>query len=250
MKKKTIKGYKVFNSDWTCRGFKYKIGEEYKMDNDIAVCERGFHFCEKLVDCFEFYAFDPKNKVAEIEALGIVKNKKDDIKSVTNHIKIVEELSWLEVCDLVNTGTGNTGKKNSGDRNSGVCNSGYWNSGNWNSGIFINTNLPVFSFNKKTKLTMNEFKEKYETAMDTIIFGEFPLTKWISKENMTDKEKEKYPYYETTGGCLRTNTYKQAWAEAWKLYSEKERQAIQKLPNFNKDIFRDITGIDIESEEE
>ena len=300
MKKKIIKGYKVFNPDWTCRGFKYKVGEEYKMDDDIAVCERGFHFCKKLVDCFEFYAFDSKNKVAEIEALGIVKNKKGDIKSVTNHIKIVKELSWYEVCDLVNSGTGNSGYYNSGDcnsgnRNSGDCNrgnrnSGNWNSGDWNSGnynsgnwnsgdynsgnwnsgdynsgnrnsgycnsgdcnsgIFINTNLPIFSFNKKTKLTMNEFMEKYKTAMNTIIFSEFPLTKWISKENMTDEEKEKYPYYETTGGYLRTNTYKQAWAEAWKLYSEKEKQAIQKLPNFDKDIFKDITGIDIESEQE
>jgi len=95
---------------------------------------------------------------------------------------------------------------------------------------------------------MCELEKKYKTAMDAIIFGEFPLTKWISKENMTDEEKEKYPYYKTTGGYLRTNTYKQAWAEAWKLYSDAEKKAIQKLPNFDKNIFKDITGIDVESE--
>lgn len=24
-----MKGYKVFNSDWTCRGFQYNVGEIY-----------------------------------------------------------------------------------------------------------------------------------------------------------------------------------------------------------------------------
>ena len=127
--KRKIKGYKVFEPDWSCRGFQYKVGSEYKMDEDIEVCKRGFHFCEKLNDCFEFYKFDPKNKVAEIEALGIVKRKEDDIKTVTNHIKIVKEITWFEVCELVNNGEYNTGRGNSGD-----WNSGNWNSGNWNSG--------------------------------------------------------------------------------------------------------------------
>lgn len=239
MRKKKIKGYKVFNSDWTCKGFKYKVGEEYKMDDDIEVCKRGFHFCSKLVDCFEFYAFDAKNKVAEIEALGVIKNKKGDIKSVTNHIKIVKELSWPEVCEMVNTGY-----YNSGNRNSGYC-----NSGDYNSGIFINNNLPIYAFNKKTNLTMAELKEKYQKALDVIIYGVFPLTKWVSREYMTDEEKEKHPFYETTGGYLRTNTYKQAWAETWKNYTKKEKQAIQQLPNFDKKIFEDITGITIKKDE-
>ena len=109
--------YKVFNSDWTCRSFKYQVGETYKEDINPSVCYRGFHFCKNLVDCFNYYHFDPNNKVAEIEALGDI--AEDDDKCCTNVIKIVREITWHEVLERVNTGKGNTGFCNSGDQNSG-----------------------------------------------------------------------------------------------------------------------------------
>ena len=43
--------YKVFNPNWTCRGFKYQVGETYEEDINPSVCDRGFHFCKKLADC-------------------------------------------------------------------------------------------------------------------------------------------------------------------------------------------------------
>jgi len=127
-----MKGYKVFNPDWTCNGFKYEVGKVFEMEGEVIMCRRGFHFCKKATDCFEYYSFDSKNKVAEVEALGDVETEGN--KSCTNKIHIIRELSWYEVLDLVNTGAGNTGINNSGDRNSGDRNSGYRNSGNWNSG--------------------------------------------------------------------------------------------------------------------
>jgi hypothetical protein len=129
-----MKGYKVFNSDWTCRGFQYKVGKTYKMDGEPVLCNRGFHFCEKVADCFSYYSFDARNKVAEVEALGEVVTADDGCKSCTNEIKIVREVSWEEVLTLANSGKGNTGRNNSGYRNSGDGNSGDCNSGNWNSG--------------------------------------------------------------------------------------------------------------------
>ena len=42
-----IKGYKVFNKDWTCRGFQYKVGKTFKHNENIKMCDRGFHFCQK-----------------------------------------------------------------------------------------------------------------------------------------------------------------------------------------------------------
>lgn len=27
-----MKGYKAFNSNWTCRGFQFKVGETYEID--------------------------------------------------------------------------------------------------------------------------------------------------------------------------------------------------------------------------
>ena len=44
---KGIKGFKVFNSNWTCRNFQYKVGKTYKYYGDIGVCRAGFHFCKK-----------------------------------------------------------------------------------------------------------------------------------------------------------------------------------------------------------
>ena len=124
--------YKVFNQDWTCRGFKYQVGKTYEEDINPSVCDRGFHFCKKLADCFNYYNFDSDNKVAEIEALGDI--SEGDDKCCTNKIKIVKEITWHEVLDMVNAGKGNTGFCNSGYRNTGGYNSGNWNTGGWNSG--------------------------------------------------------------------------------------------------------------------
>ena len=39
MSEKTIiKGYKVFNHDWTCRGFQYEVGKTFKHDGNIEMC--------------------------------------------------------------------------------------------------------------------------------------------------------------------------------------------------------------------
>ncbi len=127
-----MKGYKVFNPDWTCRGFHFEVGQTYEEDVNPAVCNRGFHFCEKAADCFKFYSFDPNNKVAEVLAMGEIST--DGVKSCTNKIRIVREITWEELLTIVNTGKGCSGFCNSGDCNSGFCNSGNRNSGNRNSG--------------------------------------------------------------------------------------------------------------------
>lgn len=132
-----MKGYKVFNPDWKCRDFQYKVGETFRHEGKIKVCSDGFHFCQKLSDCFSYYKFNSDNKVAEIEATGKIETYGD--KSVTDEISIVRELGWHEVLDLVNEGKNCTGFKNSGDYNSGNynsgnCNFGYRNSGDHNSG--------------------------------------------------------------------------------------------------------------------
>lgn len=130
-----MKGYKVFNSDWTCRGFQYKVGKTYKIKDKPVCCSKGFHYCKDLKDCFSYYDFDPNNKVAIVEAFGDI-DSENNSKYCTNKIKIIEELSWEEVLRLVNTGKANSGCCNSGDYNSGNRNSGDYNSGNWNSGNY------------------------------------------------------------------------------------------------------------------
>ena len=128
-----MKGYKVFNPDWTCRKMQYEVGKTYEMDESPVLCERGFHFCTRVARCFDYYNFDPQNHVAEVEAMGCIVGDEAN-KMCTNKIRIVRELTWEEVLRLVNTGVFNAGKENTGNRNTGNRNTGNWNTGSWNTG--------------------------------------------------------------------------------------------------------------------
>ena len=128
-----IKGYKIFYENFTCfGGFQYEVGKTYTMEEDPVCCKRGFHFCTDIKECFSSYKFDSRYKVAEVEAFGKIDKKGE--KYCTNGIKIIRELSWDEILNMVNTGKDCTGYGNSGNRNSGNRNSGYENSGDCNSG--------------------------------------------------------------------------------------------------------------------
>ena len=168
-----MKGYKVFNPDWSCREMQYKVGTRYEMDDKPVVCNRGFHFCIKASDCFKFYDFNSQNKVAEIEAYGDIDQEADSSKCCTNKIKIVREIPWDEVLRIVNegrdctglanTGNCNTGSRNTGSRNTGDCNTGdmntgdrntgNWNTGNWNTGNWNTGNCNTGSRNTGSRNT-------------------------------------------------------------------------------------------------
>ena len=137
--RKAVHGFKVFEPDWTCRDFQYEVGKTYEMEGTPVCCSSGFHFCLKAADCFKYYGFEPKNKVAEVIALGEVDFESGGTKSCTNRIKIVREIPWDEVLRIVNagkdcTGLSNTGNRNTGNWNTGNCNTGNWNTGGWNTG--------------------------------------------------------------------------------------------------------------------
>ena len=89
-----MKGYKVFNSDWSCRGFQYKVGETYKTNEKPELCKTGFHFCTNLKDCFKYYPYSKSTRIAEIEALGDIDCRMYDTKYCTNEIKIVREIPF------------------------------------------------------------------------------------------------------------------------------------------------------------
>ena len=75
-----------------------------------------------------------------------------------------------------------------------------------------------------------------------------PYTKtiWIDSENMIDSEKEENPTWECTGGYLKTihvtNRDKQAW---WDNLSDSDKESVMSLPNFDKDVFKEVTGIEV-----
>ena len=132
-----VKGFKVFNPDWTCRDKQYTCPGEFKEDVKPMACSAGMHFCPDLKDCFEYYQNNPNNHCAEVIALGEV--VQDDNKCATNHLQIIREIPWDEVLKRVNQGKGctgicNTGDCNTGNRNTGDCNTGDWNTGDCNTG--------------------------------------------------------------------------------------------------------------------
>ncbi|WP_347136209.1 pentapeptide repeat-containing protein [[Clostridium] symbiosum] len=139
---KTVHGFKIFKHDWTCMGKQYTCPGRFIEEGKLEVCGHGMHFCQTATDCFNYYSFDSRNKVAEVIAYGEVVTDGD--KSCTDKLEIVREIPWEEVLRIVNTGknctgrcnTGNwnTGNWNTGNRNTGNCNTGNWNTGNWNTG--------------------------------------------------------------------------------------------------------------------
>ncbi|WP_074097999.1 pentapeptide repeat-containing protein [Clostridioides difficile] len=260
-----IEGYKVFNPDWTCRNFKYEVGKTYNHIGDIEVCEAGFHFCQKAIDCFNYYPFDNKNKVAKIEAIGLTKTFGD--KSVTNKITIVEEIKWDELLNIVNighnnTGYGNTGAYNAGDYNTGNynvgngntgygntgnynignCNSGDWNIGDYNSGVFCTDVPKIRMFNKETDLT---YEDWMNSKARHILIKNSNLMEWVYAKNMSEEEKKNNPKYETVGGYLKVFTFEEMCKNMWNNLTDEEKKVIMEIPNFDADIFKEITGIEV-----
>ena len=150
-----------------------------------------------------------------------------------------------------NTGDCNAGNRNTGDWNTGNCNTGNWNTGSYNAcnhsaGMFNTKEQPLYLFNKPTDFTRDEFRNIFPNEYDLLFHSLFPLTEWIIESNMSAEEKEANPSYKTTGGYLKKRTYHEAWRIMWDSWTKEQQDSIKKLPNFDKDIFKEITGIEVE----
>ena len=280
-----IRGFKVFNPDWTCRNKQYTCPGAFEEDVTPSVCDRGMHFCKKAADCFNYYSFNPENKVAEVIALA-ERTVEDGDKCATNYLEIVREISWQEVLEIVNTGKGctglcnsgnrnsgnrNSGNRNSGDWNSGDCNSGDWNSGNWNSGDWnsgdwnsgdcnsgdwnkcsfsngcFNTVEPkIYLFNKPSDWTYRDWLNSDARYLLNQIPGDVLEYVWF--EDMTDEEKTAHPEAKTTGGYLKQLDNSECGSIWWRGLNDYEKSIIKAIPNFDKEIFKEITGVDVDME--
>ncbi len=271
-------GYKATDMNGCCRGFKFEVGKTYTKDTpkeELECCtDKVFHFCREL------FAIEKESeyKLSESRLFEVIAGDyvKSGDKYGTNSLTILREIEGDEKQELINSGNWNSGDRNSGDWNSGDYNSGYrnsgdrnsgyrnsgdynsgdWNSGDWNSGYrnsgdwnsgdynsgFFNTNEPfVRMFNKDTKL------KKYE--IDIPLFCHFDLTVWVSHDTATEKEKKDHnEEIKTCGGFLKTLDYKEAWRLAWNKASKEEHLEMLKLPNWDNEVFKEISGIDAEAE--
>ena len=323
-----IKGFKVFNPDWTCspngNTKQYTCPGKFEEDVTPVRCGQGMHFCKVAADCFNYYDFNPDNHVAEVAAYGEVVEEGD--KCATNKLEIIREIPWAELLEMVNTGKGcaglcnsgdwnsgnwnsgnrnsgdwnsgdwnsgnwnsgnwnsgnrnsgnwnsgncNSGNRNSGNRNSGNCNSGNrnsgdwnsgdwnsgdWNSGDWNSGDWNNTNFSngcfntveptIHLFNKPSSWTYRDWLNSEARYLMNQIQGD--ILEWVYLSDMTDEEKAAHPEAETTGGYLKeldNSEYAVIW---WRSLGQRQKNVIMAIPNFDKAIFKEITGIDVDAD--
>ena len=298
-----IKGFKVFNPDWTCspngNTKQYTCPGKFEEDVTPVRCGQGMHFCKVAADCFNYYGFNPDNHVAEVAAYGEVVEEGD--KCATNKLEIIREIPWAELLEMVNTGKGcaglcnsgnwNSGDWNSGNRNSGDWNSGDWNSGNWNSGNcnsgnwnsgdwnsgdrnsgnrnsgnrnsgnrnsgdWNNTNFSngcfntveptIHLFNKPSSWTYRDWLNSEARYLMNQIQGD--ILEWVYLSDMTDEEKAAHPEAETTGGYLKELDNSECAVIWWRSLDQRQKNVIMAIPNFDKAIFKEITGIDVDAD--
>ena len=257
----------------------------YTENLELCSC-KVFHFCKSLENVNEFYSskVENNNRFCEIEVLGEL--VEDERKCGSNKIKILREITGEELamlCGLKNGNTGlfNTGDRNTGDRNTGDRNTGYMNTGDMNTGDmntgymntgdmntgYMNTgdrntgymNTGMFNvcdrstglfnteektvpiFNKDSGLTWKEiiYKDWYAALRS----GSFKLTEWIL---YTEEEMEDSPIRQAIQGYLKQYTFEEACLNWWDRLSNEAKELIKTMPNFDKEIFKQITGIEVE----
>ena len=276
---RVVKGFKVFNPDWTCKDKQYGCPGRFEEDVTPSICNKGMHFCKRASDCFNYYSFDPNNKVAEVIAYGEVSEEGD--KCATNKLEVVREIPWSELLGLVNTGKGcaglcnsgncnsgnwnsgncnsgncNSGDCNSGDCNSGNCNSGDCNSGNWNSGDWNKANFSngcfntfepkIYLFNKPSEWTYRDWLNSEARYLLNQIPSD--VLEYILLDDMTDEEKASHPEAETTDGYLKKLDASECAVLWWRELSDCQKAIITAIPNFDKAIFKEIAGIDVDTD--
>ena len=139
-----------------------------------------------------------------------------------------------------NTGGCNTGNRNTGNRNTGNWNTGDWNSCNFSNGLFNTISPKINLFNKPSNYTMEEFKRT--KWYDALTNGIFRLTEWV---DWTEEELKEYENRKNSGGRQVPIDFKVACKKWWDTLSDEDREIIQTMPNFDKTIFTDITGIEL-----
>ena len=246
-----MKAYKVFDENWKCRDMQYKVGKEFTYDGDITLGAAGFHACLKLLDCFSYYPFSDEYKVAEVKCSGNIIKANVGSKIVTNRMLIVRELPWAEVLSRANTGHHNTGNCNSGHHNTGNYNTGNYNTGNYNSGHHNSGNCNSGNYNRghcnrghfNTIATANMFvfnkpctlAEWNKSNLPKLL--RFSLTARVLADDATEEEQK------TTGGFLKILTYQEAFQLSYENAPNEDRAKLKKLPNWDADVFFEISGI-------
>ena len=143
-----------------------------------------------------------------------------------------------------NTGNRNTGNRNTGNRNTGNRNTGDWNKSSFNTGCFNTVEQKIMLFNKPSDMT---YRDWYESDARWLL-NQIPkdVVEWIYSEDMTDEEKAEHLTHETTGGYLKVLDESECGQLWWGSLSDRQKNIIKAIPNFDAEIFFQCTGIRVD----
>ena len=245
--------YKAFNKNQTCRGFKFEEGETYTIDNPPILCKQGFHFCRELIMTLQYYPVKSsinENLYAEVEILGDVDwEELIGYKGCTDKIKIKKFLSCAEVLSLIsknstgdwNTGNLNTGDLNTGNWNTGHLNTGNRNTGNWNTGHRNTGHRNTGHLNTGNRNTGNWNTCNKETGFFNT--QEPPVINVFNKPCCRQKwdniNKPSFIYFNID----KELGYKESFKKRFENATDEDIELLKKLPNFDRDVFFEISGI-------
>jgi len=112
-------------------------------------------------------------------------------------------------------------------------------------------------FNKDTGIARDDF----DTGVFPYFFSfDYTPTEWIDSSKMTDEEKLTNPLHNIAGGYLKKlidRTYnketaleamQKAWRKSWDEATDEDRRKVYNIPNWNNDVFKEISGIDVDME--
>ena len=101
----------------------------------------------------------------------------------------------------------------------------------------------IMMFNKPTDWTYrNWIDSDAHHLLDCI---QKNVVEWIFESDMSDEEKVDNPTYKCTGGYLKMLNTSECCQRWWMNLSMNEKCVIQNMPNFDAEIFKEITGIQV-----
>lgn len=87
-----VTGYKAFNTDWTCRGFQFEVGQTYTHEGDVELCRSGFHYCIDALDVLGYYDLNG-SKFAEVVGTDPTPPEADCSKVATGRLTVTAEVT-------------------------------------------------------------------------------------------------------------------------------------------------------------
>ena len=99
-------------------------------------------------------------------------------------------------------------------------------------------------FNKPSDMTYRDWYESDARWLLNQISKD--VVEWIYSEDMTDEEKAEHLTHETTGGYLKVLDESECGQLWWGSLSDRQKNIIKAIPNFDAEIFFQCTGIRVD----